>query len=87
VDRVKGDSVAMHIPAPLSNNAIYATADGAAQYLEFAICPDCSMIATAQGDGCLGSTDGPVDHVRVTCVQRHWFLMPANMLSERLRLH
>jgi hypothetical protein len=63
----------MHIPAPLSNNAIRATADGAAQYLEFAICPDCSMIATAQWDGCLGSTDGPVDHVRVTCVQRHWF--------------
>jgi hypothetical protein len=83
---MKGDSVAMHIPAPLSNNAIHSIGDGAAQDLEFVTCPDCSMIATAQWGGWLESTDGPVDHVRVTCVQRHWFLMPPDMFSERLRL-
>ena len=77
----------MQIPAPLSNKDIHNTSDGAAQYLEFVICPDCSMIATARWGGCLESTDGPVEHVRITCVHRHWFLMPADMFTERLQIH
>jgi hypothetical protein len=31
----------------------------------------------------LKSTDGPVEHVRVTCVNRHWFFMPADTFTER----
>jgi hypothetical protein len=82
---VEGDSVAMQIPTPLGKKDIHNTTDDTTQYLEFVICPDCSMIAAAQRGGCLESTDDPVEHVRVTCVQRHWFLIPADMLTERLQ--
>ncbi len=28
----------------------------------------------------LPSTDGPLEHVRIRCVQRHWFAMPVAAL-------
>jgi hypothetical protein len=77
----------MQIPAPLGNKDIHNTTEGATQYPEFVMCPDCSMIATAQWGGCQESTDGPVEHVRITCLHRHWFLMPTDMFTERLRTH
>ena len=77
--------MAMQIPAPLGNEEIHGTAEGAAQCVEFVSCPDCLMIAAAQWGDRLESTDGPVDHVRVTCVNRHWFLMPADTFAERLQ--
>jgi hypothetical protein len=73
----------MQIPASFGNKGIYNTADVTTQYLEFVSCPDCSMIASVQWAGCLESTEGPVGHVRVTCVDRHWFLMPVDMFTER----
>lgn len=74
----------MQIPAPLGNKNIRYSTDAATQYLQFVSCPDCSMIATVQWGVYLESTEGPVEHVRVTCVYRHWFLMPADTLTERL---
>jgi hypothetical protein len=26
------------------------------------------------------STDGPVEHAKVACVRRHWFLLPVSQL-------
>jgi hypothetical protein len=76
----------MQIPAPLGNEEIHNTAEGATQGIEFVICPDCSMIAAVQwGDDFLESTDGPVEHVRVTCVNRHWLLIPADTFTDRLQ--
>lgn len=72
----------MQIPASLGNKDIHDSADVATEYMELVSCPDCSMIAAVQGDGCLDSTDGPVDHVRVTCINRHWFLMPADTFAD-----
>jgi hypothetical protein len=75
------DSMTMQIPAPLGNKDLHNTANVTTPYLEFTSCPDCSMIATVQWAGSLESTEGPITHVRVTCVHRHWFLIPANTLT------
>jgi hypothetical protein len=71
----------MQIPAPPGNKDLHNTADVTTPYLEFASCPACSMIASAQWAGCLESTEGPITHVRVTCVHQHWFLMPADTFT------
>ncbi len=76
----------IHIWAPLNNGKIHNAVDGANQYLNLVACPECSMAATLQWANRVESTDGPVDHVRVTCVNRHWFLMPADTLTERTRI-
>lgn len=43
-------------------------------------CPDCGLAAEAVDEGQVESTDGPIGLVRVGCVSRHWFLMPADRL-------
>ena len=80
---MEGDRVAMRVSVSLGNKDIYNTADLASQYLGFVSCPDCSMIAGVQWGGCLDSTEAPVVQVRITCVNRHWFLMPADTFAER----
>lgn len=75
----------IHIPAPIDNEEIPNTADDADQHLDIVACPECSMTASLQRGNRVESTDGPVDHVRITCVNRHWFLMPADTLNERPR--
>jgi hypothetical protein len=77
----------IHIPAPVDNEKVHNTADFADQHLDVVACPECSMTAALQRGGRVESTDGPVDHVRITCVNRHWFLMPADALKERPQNH
>jgi hypothetical protein len=33
----------------------------------------------------LESTDGPVEHAKVLCAQRHWFLLPVDWLADAER--
>ncbi|MGH3799089.1 MAG: hypothetical protein ACRDTD_02970 [Pseudonocardiaceae bacterium] len=77
----------IHISEPIDNEKIHNIADGTDQHLDIVACPECSMTAVLQRGGRLESTDGPVDHVRITCVNRHWFLMPADALNERPQNH
>jgi len=44
-------------------------------------CPECGEIAEVEWRAVLESTDGPIEHVRIKCVQRHWFLMPVASLT------
>jgi hypothetical protein len=44
-------------------------------------CPGCGAPAEVEWRAVLESTDGPVEHARVTCVQRHWFLLPVAALQ------
>jgi hypothetical protein len=46
----------------------------------FSACPECGATAEVVPEGCADSTDGPVEMVRVRCVERHWFLMAADSL-------
>ena len=84
---MEGDRVAMRVSVSLGNKGICNTTDVTSRYLGFVSCPDCSMIAGVQWGGCSDSTEGPVEHVHVTCVYRHWFLMPADTFIEHQRSH
>ena len=46
-------------------------------------CPQCDAPAEVVSEGRLWSTDGPVELVRVRCVERHWFLMAEDQLPVR----
>jgi hypothetical protein len=44
-------------------------------------CPECGAPAEAIDRSALESTGGPVEHVRIICVRRHWFLMSTESLA------
>jgi hypothetical protein len=44
-------------------------------------CPECGAPAEVTDRFALESTDGPVEHVRVQCVRRHWFLLSTASLA------
>ena len=48
--------------------------------LTIAGCPGCGATAEVISEGFVAGTDGPTELVRVRCVDRHWFLMPADRL-------
>ena len=45
--------------------------------LDLVVCPDCAAPAEVVDRFTLAGTDGPVEHVKVACLARHWFLLPA----------
>lgn len=45
-------------------------------------CPECGMLAEVEWRAVLESTDGPIEHAKVRCLQRHWFLLPIAALAE-----
>lgn len=49
------------------------------------MCPECELPAEITERFWLDSTDGPVLHVCVTCVDGHYFRMPADWPSADLR--
>lgn len=51
--------------------------------LDLTACPEpgCSSPAQIVDRSALPSTDGPIEHVRVRCLNRHHFLMPAGRLN------
>ena len=48
-------------------------------------CPECGAPAEVTDRDVLESTDGPIEHVRVLCVRRHWFLMSTASLARGRR--
>jgi hypothetical protein len=43
-------------------------------------CPECGVPAEIEWSDMLFSTDGPVEHAKIRCANRHWFLMPTERL-------
>ena len=50
--------------------------------LNLVVCPECSAPAEVVDRFDLPGTDGPVEHVKVQCLGRHWFLLPAAALPQ-----
>lgn len=48
--------------------------------MDMTSCPECGAVAEVQWRDVLESTDGPVEHAKVLCLQRHWFLLPVASL-------
>ena len=46
-------------------------------------CPECGEEARVEWRAVLEGTDGPVEHCKVRCGQKHWFLLPVATLAER----
>jgi hypothetical protein len=49
--------------------------------LELVGCPQCAAPAEIVERFVLGSVAGPVEHVTVRCVLRHWFALPATQVA------
>lgn len=49
--------------------------------MDFTVCPECGAPAEVQWRAVLESTDGPVEHAKVLCAARHWFLLPVAELA------
>jgi hypothetical protein len=45
-------------------------------HLELTSCPECGLPAEVLDRFTLGSTDGPVEHVKVLCITGRWFTTP-----------
>ncbi len=48
--------------------------------LDLVACPECSAPAEVVDRFALPSTDGAVEHAKVQCVRRHWFVLPVASL-------
>jgi hypothetical protein len=48
--------------------------------IDLTTCPECGGAAEVEDRSALFSTDGPMEHVRLRCIRRHWFLMPVALL-------
>ncbi len=49
--------------------------------MQLTTCPECGEVAEVQWRAVLDSTDGPVEHAKVLCVRRHWFLLTVEALA------
>jgi hypothetical protein len=48
--------------------------------MDLTICPECAELAEIQWRDVMESTAGPVEHAKILCVNRHWFLLPITAL-------
>jgi len=73
----------VHITSNQAAPAAGSHEDGAT--MDLTTCPECGNAAEIQWRDVLESTDGPVEHAKVLCVERHTFLLPvASLASPRL---
>jgi hypothetical protein len=56
--------------------------------VDLTTCPECGAPAEVTDRFVLESTSGPIDHAKVHCVRRHWFLLSIESLDRaNRRLH
>lgn len=48
--------------------------------MDLVVCPECAAPAEVVDRFMVPSTNGPLEHVKVHCLSRHWFLLPAASL-------
>ena len=48
--------------------------------LDLVVCPECAAPAEVLDRFGMASTARTLEHVKIQCLARHWFLMPVTML-------
>ncbi len=51
--------------------------------IDITTCPECAGLAHIQWRDVLESTDGPIEHAKVLCIEGHGFLLPVAILADR----
>jgi hypothetical protein len=59
----------------MSNNKIFIPADPLVE------CPACGLPAGITDRFVLNGAPEPVEHVKIACVNRHWFTLPVDLLA------
>lgn len=49
--------------------------------MDLTSCPECGRPAEVRRRFVLASTDGPIEHADVRCIDRHWFALPIAALD------
>jgi hypothetical protein len=49
--------------------------------MDLTTCPECGLVAEVLERDVWDSTDGPVEHATVRCVDRHRFVLPVALLT------
>lgn len=49
--------------------------------MDMTVCPQCAELAEVEWRAVLESTDGPIEHAKIRCVRKHWFLLPVASLA------
>jgi hypothetical protein len=70
-----------HVMTEIADHNTHPAVRPAAKELELVACPECGHPAEVEWRDGLASTHGTIEHLKIRCVNRHWFLMPAEMLS------
>lgn len=52
--------------------------------MELTTCPECGLPAELLDRFALYSTDGRIEHVKIACVNKHWFVVPEDRLGFEL---
>jgi len=60
---------------------VVAPDEGMGEIMETTTCPECEAPAEIRGRSVWESTGGPIEHIRVECIQRHWFLISVDTLA------
>jgi hypothetical protein len=47
-------------------------------------CPTCGLPAEITDRFTLAGAPGPVEHVKVVCVRRHWYTLPVDMFPVKV---
>ena len=55
--------------------------------MDMTVCPECAELAEVEWRAVLESTDGPIEHAKIRCVRKHWFLLPVASLASSSRQH
>ena len=51
--------------------------------MDLTVCPECAAPGEIEWRAILESTAGPIEHAKVLCVNKHWFLLPVAGLAGR----
>jgi hypothetical protein len=62
----------------MSSYDIHDTAAATTDHVELFDCPTCGSPAEILDRFVLGGAPGPVEHVKIACVQRHWYTLPVD---------